>query len=207
MVPFLGLEAFGYLIASLVQRRLSAMEQKVDTERNVTLAALRDLESRLAREALDREQSVQVAARAVLATHRAAANASAGATIAQLSRERGGALSAEDLTVAFHRLGVGVGSAEADFVVKALDLDGSGSIDGSELEYLGSTAQDIINLAAHVQEEVRPDKHFPLSQSFTHTKRISRCLSVCSPVCSSVFVCVCVCVSVCLSVWRRCKLG
>lgn len=131
------------------------MEQKAETERNVTLAALMDLESKLTREALDREHTVQVAARAVLATHRAAANANAGATFAELSRERGGALSAEDLSVAFHRLGVEVGSAEADFVVKALDVDGSGSIDGSELEYLGSTAQDIINLAAHVEEEVQ----------------------------------------------------
>ena len=131
------------------------MEQKVDTERNVTLAALMDLESKLTREALEREQLVQVAARAVLATNRVAMNAGAGTTIAELSRERGGALSAEDLSVAFHRLGVEVGTAEAEFIVKALDADGSGSVDGSELEYLGSTAQDVINLAAHVEEEVQ----------------------------------------------------
>lgn len=135
--------------------RLSSLEQKLDTERNVTLAALTDLESKLTRESLEREQSVQVAARAVMATQRLATNASAGSTITDLSRERGGALSPEDLSHVFHRHGVGVSSAEVAFVVTALDVDGSGSIDGTELEYLGSTAQDIINLASHVEQEVQ----------------------------------------------------
>jgi hypothetical protein len=145
----------GLLLRLWLPHRLGSIERKLETERKVNLAALMDLESKLTQEAAEREHSVQLGARAVLSINRLAANANAGATFVELSRDRGGELSTDDLRVGFHRLGVGVGSAEVEFIAAALDTDGNGSVDSAELEYLGVTAQDVINLATHVEEEVQ----------------------------------------------------
>ena len=110
--PLMGLIARD---AADIERRLRSMEDKLETERKVTIAALYELEHKLEEERATREAAMCTAARAVLSLNKLMGQADAGATFMQLSRD-GVTLSAEDMRAGFARLGVAVDGAELEFI-------------------------------------------------------------------------------------------